>query len=83
MPVSTGFSAGRVRSAYTFIKAYREDYSVEAMCRVLEVATSGYDEWLIQPISRRAQEDTSSSDPSVVRREPGHLWRPSCLIGLA
>jgi transposase InsO family protein len=27
------------------------------MCRVLEVAPSGYYEWLLQPVSNRAQED--------------------------
>jgi hypothetical protein len=30
---------------------------VQAMCRVLGVAPSGYYEWLKQPISNRAQED--------------------------
>ena len=29
---------GRVRSAYAFIKAHRDEYSVQMMCRVLEVA---------------------------------------------
>jgi len=48
---------GRVRSAYEFIKALREQYSVQMMCRVLEVAPSGYYDWLQQPISNRAQED--------------------------
>ena len=31
--------------------------SVQMMCRVLEVAPSGYYEWVLQPISNRAQED--------------------------
>jgi putative transposase len=42
---------------YEFIKAHREQYSVQMMCRVLEVAQSGYDDWLKQPVSNRAQED--------------------------
>src|SRR5437899_6440003 len=50
-------STGRVRSVYEFIKAHREQYSVQMMCRVLGVAQSGYYEWLQQPISNRAQED--------------------------
>src|SRR5437660_8871875 len=50
-------STGRVRSVYEFIKAHREQYSVQMMCRVLGVAQSGYYEWLQQPISHRAQED--------------------------
>ena len=55
--MSTRVSAGRVRSAYAFIKAHRHQYSVQSMCRVLDVAQSGYYEWLQQPISNRAQED--------------------------
>ena len=55
--MSTRLSAGRVRATYDFIKAHRYLFSVEAMCRVLEVAPSGYYDWLKQPISRRAQED--------------------------
>jgi putative transposase len=57
MPVSTKFSAGRVRATYEFIKANRADYSVRAMCKVLGVAPSGYYEWLRHPISNRAIED--------------------------
>ena len=40
--MSTQQSAGRVRSTYAFIKAHRERYSVQLMCRVLAVAPSGY-----------------------------------------
>ena len=55
--MSTKPSTGRVRSAYQFIKAHRDQYSVQMMCRVLGVAPSGYCDWLLQPISNRAQED--------------------------
>ena len=55
--MSTNLSAGRVRSTYEFIKAQRATYSVQALCRVLNVAPSGYDEWLKQALSNRAQED--------------------------
>ena len=55
--MSMRLSTGRVRSAYAFIKAHRGQYSVDAMCRILEVAPSGYYEWLACPVSRRAQED--------------------------
>jgi putative transposase len=57
MPMSTKVSAGRVRSTYEFIKANRDTFSVQAMCRVLGVASSGYYEWFTHPISNRAQED--------------------------
>jgi len=55
--MSTNLSAGRVRSTYEFIKSQRAKYSVQARCRVLNVAPSGYYEWLKQPLSNRAQED--------------------------
>ena len=57
MPKSKHQIPGRVRSAYEFIKAHRKQYSVQKMCRVLEVAPSGYYDWLLQPVSNRAQED--------------------------
>ena len=55
--MSTKPRTGRVRSSYAFIKAHRDRYSVQTMCRVLGVAPSGYYEWLLQPISYRGQED--------------------------
>jgi hypothetical protein len=35
MPKSKHLIPGRVRSAYGFIKAHRDQYSVQMMCRVL------------------------------------------------
>jgi putative transposase len=48
---------GSVRSKYAFIKARRNEFATEAMCRVLDVAPSGYYEWLQCPLSKRATED--------------------------
>src|SRR6267378_1769968 len=57
MPMSTKPSTGRVRSTYAFIKAHRDQHSVQTMCRVLGVAPSGYYEWLQEPVCQRALED--------------------------
>jgi putative transposase len=55
--MSTRSSAGRVRETYEFIKAHRTTFSVQTLCRVLDVAPSGYYAWLQQPLSNRALED--------------------------
>jgi hypothetical protein len=39
--MSTKQSTWRVRSAYEFIKAHRDQYRAQMMCRVLGVAPSG------------------------------------------
>ncbi len=46
-----------VRAQYEFIKAHRHKHSVQAMCRLLGVAPSGYYAWLAQPMSAHGQED--------------------------
>jgi putative transposase len=45
------------RRAYEFIRAHRREYPVETMCQILDVAPSGYYEWLQKPLSDRAVED--------------------------
>ena len=42
---------------YAFIKAHRVEFSVRAMCRVLQVHFSGFYTWLKSPLSPRARED--------------------------
>ena len=55
--MSTKLSTGASPIDVAFIKAHRDRYRVQAMCRILGVAPSGYYEWLTHPISTRAQED--------------------------
>ena len=55
--MSKSTSAGRVRTTYDFIKAQSRTFPVQALCRVLDVAPSGYYAWLKQPLSHRAHED--------------------------
>jgi putative transposase len=46
-----------VRRKYEFIKANHSKRSVRMMCRLLDVAPSGYYAWLKNPKSNRAKED--------------------------
>ena len=46
-----------VRRKYEFIKANRKKYNTRMMCRLLDVAPSGYYAWLKKPSSDRAIED--------------------------
>ena len=42
---------------YAFIKEHRYQWAISLMCRVLEVAVSGYYDWLGRPVSKRAKEN--------------------------
>lgn len=42
---------------YQFIKDHREQYPVTLMCRILEVARSGYYKWRKQPLNARKMAD--------------------------
>jgi putative transposase len=42
---------------YGFIAEHKQEFSIRAMCRVLEVSPSGYYRWCSQPHSKRAQEN--------------------------
>jgi hypothetical protein len=79
--MSTKPRIGQVRLAYEFIKAHRDQYSAQMMCRVLGVAPSGYYAWLQQPglEPRTRGRPAASSDSGVFRRKPRHLRRPSRL----
>ena len=53
----TKASTGKIRQTYKFIKSHRGRFDVRTMCRVLEVAPSGYYAWLQEPVCQRALED--------------------------
>src|SRR5712671_411196 len=57
MPMRTKASTGKIRQIYEFIKANQNRFEVRKMCRVLEVAPSGYYAWLQEPVCQRAVED--------------------------
>ena len=42
---------------YAFIKAEKDTYSTESLCRVIGVHPSGFYAWLKQPMSARSKED--------------------------
>jgi putative transposase len=42
---------------YEFIKAHRREFSVQLMCRSLEVSRSAFYAWLSNPLSNHARED--------------------------
>jgi hypothetical protein len=44
----------RVRRVYALIKANSRQHDVRTLCRLLEVAPSGYYAWLREPVSSRA-----------------------------
>jgi putative transposase len=47
----------RVRALYAFIREQCGTRRVQTLCRVLDVAPSGYYAWLKKPLSRDASED--------------------------
>jgi len=55
--VSKKKNDGSVRRKYEFIKSNQRKYKTRMMCRLLEVAPSGYYAWLKKPESDRAIED--------------------------
>src|SRR6266571_1280125 len=52
---------------YQFMAAHQREYPVKTMCRVLEVAESGYYAWLrrLDAPSRRSQQDTGLGERIV------------------
>jgi len=52
---------------YGFIREFQQEYPISTMCRVLEVAVSGYYAWLrrLGAPSRRSQENTGLGERIV------------------
>lgn len=44
-------SPSKTRLAYQFIEGLNDEFSVQVMCQLLEVARSRYYEWLQKPVS--------------------------------
>ena len=57
MPKSKHQSQGESARPTSSSRRIETSTASQTMCRVLEVAPSGYYEWLQQPLSNRAQED--------------------------
>lgn len=55
--MATARPRSTTRLAYECIKAHAKRFTVEAMCKALDVAPSGYYAWLNKPLSDRAVED--------------------------
>lgn len=55
----------RVGTIYGFIRAHRHEFSVKMMCRVLDVAPSGYYDWLKQPVSNKVLQERAEAQVSV------------------
>ena len=50
---------------YGFIREHQREYPISTMCRVLEVAVSGFYAWLRRAPSRRSQENTGLGERIV------------------
>ncbi len=53
------------------MRAYRAEFPIAAMCRVLGLSTSGYYDWLKRPLSTRSREDAR------LRRRMRAIWEES------
>ena len=64
--MATQKTQSKVRQAYRFIEEHRNEFNINATCRVLGVARADYYAWLDYPASDRAQEDDRL--PKLIRR---------------
>ena len=84
--------AGRVRSAYAFIKAHQKQFPVQVMCRLLEAAASGYADLSTTRVLECGTSPTSMSSRSpsprliplsvraVTRQSSGTWMATSCVV---
>jgi hypothetical protein len=55
-----------IQMRYAFIKEHRYQWAISLMCRVLEVAVSGYYDWLGRPVSKRAKENEMLTEKIIM-----------------
>ena len=73
--MSTKPSARRIRTIYEFIKVNRGALSAQAMCRLFDVAPSGYYAWIKKPVSNRADAHPGGgSGTHFGSSHPGAPW---------
>jgi putative transposase len=51
---------------YAFIKEHRQQWRIALMCKVLDVAVSGFYHWLNRPISKRSQDNKRLTEQIVM-----------------
>jgi putative transposase len=63
---------------FTFIRGHRVEFPVRAMCRVLEVSTSGFYRWIREPVGRRdrRREDLAAAIERVHQANRGVYGSP-------
>lgn len=59
------------RRGYEFIRAHQSEFPLSAMCRALQLSSSGYYDWLKRPLSERARQDEE------LRRRIRAIWDDS------
>lgn len=59
-----GRDGGRIdpQAGYVFVKAHHEEFPLATMCKVLDLSSSGYYDWLKRPPSERSRRDDELRD---------------------
>jgi putative transposase len=67
---------------FRFIRDHREDFPVRLMCRVLDVSSSGFHDWLHRPESPRAAENRVLVEKiqAIHSAAAGPTAAPGCML---